>query len=84
MDKLPSTFKLGKMAILLFLITTTTKIPRIYPENLYNLEKIIIDNIQSIYNGNEEEGKIYYPSCKILCIFLDEFYTIHLEELGLV
>lgn len=63
MDKLPSTFKLGKMAILLFLITTTTEIPRIYPENLYNLEKIMIDDIQSIYNGNEEEAKfITHPA----------------------
>ena len=41
MDKFSSTFKLQKISILLFL-TTAMEISKTYPENLYNLEKIII------------------------------------------
>lgn len=57
MDKFSSTFKLWKLSILL---TTTMEISKTYPKNLYNLEKIIIDDVYSLYK--ETKNPKFFPS----------------------
>lgn len=56
MDKFSSTFKLWKLSILL---TTTMEISKTYPKNLYNLEKIIIDDVYSLYK--ETKNPKFFP-----------------------
>lgn len=56
MDKFSPTFKLWKLSILL---TTTMEISKTYPKNLYNLEKIIIDDVYSLYK--ETKNPKFFP-----------------------
>lgn len=58
------------------------EISKTYPENLYNLEKIIIDDIYSLYK-EMKNPKLVPPPHKILWIFLDYFHPVRLEKLWL-
>ena len=53
-----------------------------YPENLYNLEKIIIDDIYSLHK-EMKNPKLVPPPRKTLWIFLDYFHTVRSEKLWL-